>query len=258
MESNILIIVEGAKTEPAFFERLLYVFNQTFDIYCLGTNIYTLYKRMKEMEFNGDLKSVLIELHPDQREVLSKKFAYTYLVFDCDVHHPKKSDLRSIGEIVADNFSKLSEMAEYFVDETDPSVGKLYINYPMMESYRDCNEFFDESYESNMVAIADILPYKTIVGKRRLSNIRIDHYTKEQFSLLVLQNIYKMSKILLGVWDKPSYEEYLAQSESKKILIAEQKMVEKINAIAVINTSLFMVADFFGNRDGFYDKLKLI
>ncbi len=36
-------------------------------------------------------------------------------------------------------------MTEYFVDETDPTIGKLYINYPMMESYRDCDEFLKVS-----------------------------------------------------------------------------------------------------------------
>ena len=179
MESNILIIVEGARTEPAFFNRLLGVFDQNFEIYCFGTNIYTLYKRMKEIEFNGDLKSVLIELHPEQRELLSKKFAYTYLVFDCDVHHPKKEDIRCIEEIIADNFSKLREMAEYFVDETDPSVGKLYINYPMMESYRDCDDFFDENYKSTMVSLPAILSYKKDVGKRKLSRVRVDSYTEK-------------------------------------------------------------------------------
>lgn len=40
MESNILIIVEGAKTEPQFFNQLSKVFNQKFEIYYLGTNIY--------------------------------------------------------------------------------------------------------------------------------------------------------------------------------------------------------------------------
>lgn len=56
-------------------------------------------------------------------------------------------------------------MAEYFVDETDPSVGKLYINYPMMESYRDCDDFFDENYKSTMVSLPAILSYKKDVGK---------------------------------------------------------------------------------------------
>ena len=257
MESNILIIVEGAKTEPAFFNRLLGVFDQNFEIYCFGTNIYTLYKRMKEIEFNGDLKSVLIELHPEQRELLSKKFAYTYLVFDCDVHHPKKEDLRCIEEIIADNFSKLREMAEYFVDETDPSVGKLYINYPMMESYRDCDDFFDENYKSTMVSLPAILSYKKDVGKRKLSRVRVDSYTEKQFSLLVLQNIYKLNVILTDTWSKLSYEEYLTQSSAKRILLAEQDIAKRSKMLSVINTSIFILSDYFGNRDGFYDKLKI-
>ena len=257
MESNILIVVEGAKTEPAFFKRLLHIFGLNFQIYCLGTNIYTLYRRMKEIEFNGDLKSILIELHPDQRELLSKKFAYTYLVFDCDVHHPKKNDCRCIEEIISDNFTKLKELVEYFVDETDPTVGKLYINYPMMESYRDCDYFFDEKYKSTMASFPDILSYKTNVGKRKLSRIHVDSYTEEQFSLLILQNIYKLNKILTDVWKKPSYEEYLAQSNAKQILLAEQDIAEKLDALSVINTSLFIISDFFGNKDGFYDKLEI-
>lgn len=212
---------------------------------------------MKEIEFNGDLKSVLIELHPEQRELLSKKFAYTYLVFDCDVHHPKKEDIRCIEEIIADNFSKLREMAEYFVDETDPSVGKLYINYPMMESYRDCDDFFDENYKSTMVSLPAILSYKKDVGKRKLSRVRVDSYTEKQFSLLVLQNIYKLNVILTDTWSKLSYEEYLIQSSAKRILLAEQDIAKRSKMLSVINTSIFILSDYFGNRDGFYDKLKI-
>lgn len=257
MESNILIVVEGAKTEPAFFKRLLHIFGLNFQIYCLGTNIYTLYRRMKEIEFNGDLKSVLIELHPDQRELLSKKFAYTYLVFDCDVHHPKKNDCRCIEEIISDNFTKLKELVEYFVDETDPTVGKLYINYPMMESYRDCDYFFDEKYKSTMVSLPAILSYKKDVGKRKLSRVRVDSYTEKQFSLLVLQNIYKLNVILTDTWSKLSYEEYLIQSSAKRILLAEQDIAKRSKMLSVINTSIFILSDYFGNRDGFYDKLKI-
>lgn len=130
MESNILIIVEGSKTEPNFFNRLSNVFGLKFDIYCLETNIYSLYKKMKEINFNGDIKDILSEIHPDKKEMLSKKFAYTYLIFDCDAHHSRKNESRTQEEIVLDNLAKLSEMAKYFVDETDPSIGKLYINYP--------------------------------------------------------------------------------------------------------------------------------
>ena len=70
MESNILIIVEGSKTEPNLFNRLSDVFGLKFDIYCLETNIYSLYKKMKEIDFNGDIKDVLSEIHPNKKEML--------------------------------------------------------------------------------------------------------------------------------------------------------------------------------------------
>lgn len=257
MESNILIIVEGAKTEPAFFKRLSNLLNQKFEIYYLGTNIYTLYTRMKEIDFNGDLKAVLTEIHPEKRAVLSKKFAYTYLIFDCDAHHPKKIDTRNINEIVRDNFTKLAEMAEYFVDETDPSIGKLYINYPMMESYRDCDCFFDNQYAFATIKISDISDYKNIVSKRGLCNVRIDNYTKEQFLLLSLQNIYKLNKIIFNDWAKMSYDEYLQYSTAIELLLAERNIVNSNSEMAVINTSLFLIIDYYGNKNGFYDSLNV-
>lgn len=256
MRSNILIVVEGNKTESQFFKQLLSVFNLKFDVYCLGANIYTLYKGMKGIEFNGDLKDVLAEMHPDKKQLLSKKFAYTYLVFDCDAHHPKKDDSRSIREIVFDNFSKLEEMSKYFVDETNPSVGRLYINYPMMESYRDCDDFFEDKYSTANVPIEQIVHYKESVAKRKLSGIHVDTFTQKQFSQLILQNIYKLNKICCERWDKLGYEDYRLYSDSAEVLKRQKKLVEVAESISVINTSLFMITDFYGNRDGFYDSLK--
>lgn len=238
-----------------FFKQLAKVFNQKFDIYCLGTNIYTLYKKLKEIDFNGDLKDMLIEMHPDKKEMLSKKFAYTYLVFDCDAHHPKKNDKRSLKDIIINNFAALLEMARYFVDETDPSIGKLYINYPMMESYKDCDDFFENKYSDTIVNIDNLSDYKKRVGKCKMCKIHINCYTKENFSFLILQNIFKLNKITNQVWDKLGYEEYLKCSNNENILKKEIELVKENNIISVLNTSLFMIADFFGNRDGFYDDL---
>lgn len=257
MEVNILIIVEGSKTEPNFFNRLSDVFGLKFDIYCLETNIYSLYKKMKEIDFNGDIKDVLSEIHQDKKEMLSKKFAYTYLIFDCDAHHSRKNESRTQEEIVLDNLAKLSEMAKYFVDETDPSIGKLYINYPMMESYRDCDTFFEEDYASAKVSIEELSTYKNRVAKKKLSSIHVDKYTKEQFSSLILQNLYKLNIIHHKIWGKPNYDTYLKCSDSECILSEEKNLIVNEKFLSVINTSLFMITDFYGNRNGFYDGLKL-
>lgn len=257
MESNILIIVEGLKTEPNFFKRLSDVFALKFDIYCLETNIYSLYKKMKEIDFNGDIKDVLSEIHPSKKEMLAKKFAYTYLIFDCDAHHSRKDESRTQEEIVLDNLAKLSEMVNYFVDETDPSIGKLYINYPMMESYRDCDKFFEEDYASAKVSIEELSTYKNRVAKKKLSCIHIDKYTKEQFSSLILQNLYKLNIIHHKIWGKPDYDTYLKCSDSECILSEEKNLIVSEKLLSVINTSLFMITDFYGNRNSFYEDLKL-
>ena len=257
MESNILIIVEGLKTEPNFFKRLSDVFALKFDIYCLETNIYSLYKKMKEIDFNGDIKDVLSEIHPSKKEMLSKKFAYTYLIFDCDAHHAGENETRTQEEIVFTNLDKLSEMANYFVDETDPSIGRLYINYPMMESYRDCDDYFENEYASAIVSILKLSSYKNYVAKKKLCSKHIDKYTKEQFSLLILQNLYKLNLICGQKWNKPNYKEYSSYSDSANILSEERKLATKDKVLYVINTSLFMITDYFGNRNGFYEGLNL-
>lgn len=256
MAKNVLIIVEGKKTEPRFFERLNELFFESnLTIYCLETNIYSLYIKLKEYEFNANITDLLIEVHPDKVEILKQNFAYTYLIFDCDPHHPKKEDNRSIKEIVLDNFKKLEELASYFTDETDPTIGKLYINYPMMESYRDCDDFFDENYESTAININDVTKYKSLVHQKKLAGYSINKYTTSNFESLILQNLYKLNKISTNNWAKPSYNQYLKMVDSINVLNKEKEFVEKYNLIQVLNTSLLLVTDYYGNRNYFYDKL---
>lgn len=250
---NILLIVEGRKTEPKFFRQIRQKFDIDYKIYCLGTNIYTLYSKIKELDFNCDIKSVLKDLHPEQAQILNNKFAYTYLIFDCDAHHPKKEDGRDIKQIVLDNLIKIKELLNYFNDETEPSRGKLYINYPMMESYKDADDFFDAQYKSATVSIDNIVNYKALVGRKKLSNKRVDSFTKEELCKLSLMNIFKLNYIVNGLWAALSYNEYKNLMETLSLYEAEKKMIDLQNEISVINTTLFLVLDYYGNQNGFYD-----
>ena len=257
MEKKVLFVVEGARVESSFFRHLAEVFSLNFEIYYLGTNIYSLYKKLKEMDFMANIKDVLVEMHPEQKSVLSKSFAYTYLIFDCDAHHSKKNENRNIQEIVADNFAKLKEMAAFFIDETDPTIGKLYINYPMMESFRDCDDFFDNGYENATIKIEKINNYKQIVKNKKLCNKHPDNFSKNNFESLVLQNIFKLNKLSSNVWGKPTYQTYLEESQSSEVLKKEKALVDKQRILSVLNTSLLIIADYFGNTRGFYDSLKV-
>lgn len=252
---NILLIVEGRKTEPKFFKQIRQKFDIDYKIYCLGTNIYTLYRKIKELDFNCDIKDVLKDLHPEQAQILNNKFAYTYLIFDCDAHHPKKEESREIKQIVIDNFDKIRDLLLYFNGETEPSKGKLYINYPMIESFKDADDFFDEQYKDVVVPIENIVKYKSIVANKRLSNRRVDTFTKEELSKLTLMNIFKLNAIVNNSWAALNYTHYKNITETLKLHNIERTLIEEKEVLSVINTTLFLVLDYFGNQKGFYDSI---
>lgn len=259
MNSNpkTLVIVEGGRLEPGFFNQLKIVFNLNLDIYCLKNNIYLLYSKMKEMGFNGDIRDVLAEIckTDEEREVLSQKFAYTYLIFDFDPQHTEeyeKSD--TLETIVSRNIAKVKEMASYFVDETDPTIGKLYINYPMMEAFKDCDSFDDDNYLSRMIELKDIKQYKSIVGTRKMANKRLDKYTINDYSQLARQNVKKARTMFPNFNENVSYKFYNKEISQSNILIHEAEYIQSLKKISVLNTSSFFVLDYYGNKDGFFDK----
>lgn len=255
---KILLIVEGTKAEPVFFNRLAQVYGLNAEIYPVGTNLYLLYKKMKEYNFESDVKDALKELSISKadKEILSNKFAYTYLIFDCDIHHRDivKKDV-PLEVLMRENFLQLKEMASYFVDETDPSIGRLYVNYPMMESYKDCDNFFDEKYLKNRVLVEDLIRYKSIVGSKKLCNVRVDSYDKENFNDLINLNLHKLNYMIEKSSDSLPYKKYLEISEASKVADYEFTLVEEENCIDVLNTSIFLLLDYYGNRDGFYDNI---
>lgn len=258
-KAKALVIVEGERLEPEFFKQYIKLFGISLDLYLVGANIYNLYNQLRDYDFECNILDILPTLGnrvEGMADILEQKFAYTYLVFDFDAHH------REIGEegldidtIVKNNISKLREMMSFFTNETDPGVGKLYINYPMMESFRDCETFFDPKYADNAVSIEEISNYKAIAGSKRLSSIHISSYTKENFADLIRMNVYKLNKVALGVWDKLSYDQYIQMSVAEKILDCQVNRVNTSRKVDVLNTALFIGVDYFGNRDSFYNSL---
>ena len=258
---KVLLIVEGEDLEPGFFKQLTTVYGVNMDIYIVGTNIYALYTKMKEHDFLCNIKDVLPEVGKNlegKAEILAGNFAYTYLIFDFDAHHKtpiERTQNIEIDAIVQNNILKLSEMAEYFVDETDPSIGKLYINYPMMESFRDCDAFFDPAYKDREISIDDLRRYKSIAGQRRLSGVALEHYSRDNFSDLTRLNVFKLNSIIAECWEVPTYPEYLGMAECSKILETQASKVNSERKVSVLNTALFVLLDYYGNQRGFYDSI---
>ncbi|MBO4384237.1 MAG: hypothetical protein J5854_02295 [Clostridia bacterium] len=253
-----LIIVEGKRLEPAFFKQMEKAFGLNLDFCCFNNNIYVLYRKLKQLDFNANIKDVLLEANYSEanREMLSQQFAFTYLIFDFDPHHTEEFEKNlPIDRIVSNNIERVKEMAAYFVDETDPTIGKLYINYPMMESFKDCDSFDDEGYLSRTIELSRLKNYKKIVGTRKMANKRLDRYSKDDFARLTRQNIKKVWTLFQYCLNQIGYEEYLTISEQTHILNQEAVCIQTLKQIAVLNTSVFLALDYYGNKGGFFDSI---
>lgn len=89
-------------------------------------------------------------------------FTNIFLVFDYERHDPKFSE------------KKILNMQKKFSDTTD--MGKLYINYPMIESYQHLKSLPDEGYKDRKVPVS-LQPgkmYKKLVSNESVIEEIID------------------------------------------------------------------------------------
>lgn len=246
-----LVIVEGADLEPRFFARVAESYGMRLQIVSLKTNIYRLYSKLKEYGFDYSVRVALRELLGEDIPALEEDFAYTYLVFDCDAQNRGRvrqgERTPALSEIVEANAMRLDEMIGYFNDETDPDRGRLYVNYPMMESYRDCDFPFDDAYAATEVTFDELVGYKARVGRRKFASRRIDTLMRSDFDLMMRQQLFKLSVLNGDGWQAPSYEAYGRMSRQSNVL-ARQRLLFSSCRMSVMNTSLFLPIDYFGDE----------
>jgi len=135
---NTLFVFEGSETEDNIVSKLeKNLMGKTHAIKCVyGADIYQLYRKLKEENFEVDIVSYLKERSEYNKKKLegygNDSFSYVYFFFDYDAHATKADDKQII------------EMLEYFNNETDQ--GKLFISYPMVEAikhFKDKSSFKD-------------------------------------------------------------------------------------------------------------------
>lgn len=253
--ARALLIVEGEGLEPRFFTQMAQLYEMNVEIVSLRANIYLLYQKLKEYEFDYDVRIALKELLKDNAttDILDQTFAYTYLIFDCDAHHSGLSrrgePAKPIGEVVRENYRHLHEMIDYFTDETDPERGRLYVNYPMMESYRDCNSWDDDTFQYRHVRYEDLSRYKRGVGMMKMSSSRIDKLTRDDFDGILRLQLRKYNWLTANRWESLSFEGY-QKNESvcqRQVLDCQISLQQPI--MAVINTSVFLPIDYYGSDE---------
>ncbi len=144
----ILFIFEG-KDDKTYFEsikRLFFPEKSEAFVCTYNSNIYSLYTKLKNHDaLNGKLEvdtvSVFKEILTEKgdntlKDIREDEVSEIYLFFDYDFQEKSRT--------LEENNKRLSEMLDYFTDETNN--GKLYINYPMVESLRYTKELPDNDY----------------------------------------------------------------------------------------------------------------
>ena len=196
----ILFIFEG-KIDKTYFESIKRLFfsekSDTF-ICTYNSNIYSLYTKLNQHDtLNGMLevntvsvfKEILLEKGDDTlKDIREDEVSEIYLFFDYDF----QENARTLKE----NNNRLSEMLKYFNNET--ASGKLYINYPMVESLRYTKELPDNDY------------WKYTVTRQRCQNENFKHQVHE-FSF------YGANLEYLIVTIKPADDEATIQQKMEKV-----------------------------------------
>ena len=186
MSGRIAFIVEGTKREHKIFDKIKKDFPvANIDIIelTMGNNIYNLYKQLKKDDFFTDVIEVIKEINLSNQEKLkglsARDFQEVYMFFDFDlqeIYHREFWNKQQAYNIV-------NELLEKFDNETE--LGKLYISYPMVES------FFDTNVKGCIPSILrcryptdhkSLKSYKKIVSKANSKLMDIDKYDKNDWS----------------------------------------------------------------------------
>ncbi len=184
-----LLIVEGENEENKLFQIIFGAFPELDitidDIIIYGTNIYVLYKDIINayginwFDEDVDLPFIVGKKKNYQVTLNKKDFINIYLVFDYEHHDPIFSE------------EHIKHMQRYFCDSTE--MGKLYLNYPMIESYKHFNCIPDAGYE-NLTAKVTLQPgfqYKNLVRNLYVDKL-VNIPTKIEVSL---KNCYGINEI---------------------------------------------------------------
>ena len=197
MKSKVLFVVEGKDEARILADNrhgFLRLFDFDYEIVVFCNPIYELYQDYKNGVYDDLVSYLRYEkgLKIDDNLLSSEAFSAVYLIFDFDSHYQKYSDM------------EIRDILNTFADET--RLGKIYINYPMMQSYRHLKRFPDQDFTTRT---ASPIGYKELVSNQSelgdLSKYGYDTYIK-----IAIQHLIKVWYIITGENKIPTKEEYLS------------------------------------------------
>lgn len=223
----IAIIYEGEKTESQLLNNLNKNFFKDISelvpiMFPAGENIYMLWKQLKKDDFETDLIEVVREYNTEAEKVLQNyqrnDFMEIYLFFDYDGHQ------NNLGWLDGKASDILEEMLNTFCEETE--FGKLYVNYPMVESLRDNKPPLQEYCFRNCA-------------------ISLDEIGSYKHSVHTLQDYQDFRKL-----DHKKWGELMGQHN---LYIRQKEKYITLGKIAVINSFPLFLLEYF--KEDFWNEM---
>lgn len=241
----IAVIYEGVKTEKQLINNLnknFFSANKELVPIMLpaGQNLYMLWLQLVKDEFATDIIEVVRESSKEASKALEgyarNDFMEVYLFFDYDGHNDNLPAEYRTTDVIA-------RMLEVFSEETE--FGKLYINYPMVESLRDNYSAEDEQcFRRCQIELSDVKDYKKTVHEiKKYQDFR--NLTKEDWENLRKNALCKLNCIVKDSYKLPN-RETLFEELTQSCLYEKQK--EKYidqNKIGIINSFPIFLEEYF-------------
>lgn len=237
--SNILFITEGPVDEKEFLEKMFNVCysDKKYTIYSYNTTIHTLIFKLFEnghIDEDLDIKLALRENEKDEekRKILSQKYTETFLIFDFE---PQHNNLK---------FNEIRKLLEVFNDSTDK--GKLYINYPMMQSYKHISKMPDKKFKEKKVTLEEVHNYKDVVAKQTAYH-DIKKYNYPILISMMLHHLMKINYILNGKYEVPDRNTFY-NLDFLKLYNIQLKLLKNEKMVYVVNTCILNIIEYNPTR----------
>lgn len=250
----IAIIYEGEKTERQLVNNLNRIFFDNISelvpiMFPAGENIYMLWKQMKKDDFQTDLIEVIREYNAEATKTLKgfqrNDFMEIYLFFDYDGH---QNNLSRCEDQTCDI---LEEMLQTFSEETE--LGKLYINYPMVESLRDNKPPSEEvCYRNCAVELKDIKKYKHLVRNLQIYQ-DFRKLERNQWYELCINTVRKANCIVNNTYCVPKRKTFIEGMGQNRLYRMQKEKYISSGIIAVINSFPLFLLEYF--KKEFWDDI---
>ena len=234
--SNSLFILEGSRDEPKLLNSLFREMKKSDQQKCFffHSNLHALANiLLPDDEDELDGIDLLLAIKGNSRgnaeaEVLNLRYTDIFLVFDFEPQEDSPV------------FNKIRKMVSFFNDSTNN--GKLYINYPMMQSYRHLIALPDPSFEYRKAVYDSTKSYKQLVEEEATAiPSGIQSYDHVLLYSLAVHHLKKREKLLGRRYALPDdYDE----SEDEKVFDFQCSMLKENQCCYVLNTSILLLVAY--------------